>query len=117
MKLVIKIGGAALDSKELVQKFAKTIPSLCKEGHQIVIVHGGGAALSRTLKQLGCETTFIDGLRVTNAETRDVAMMVLAGLVNKQWVAELESLTVSELAASGSEATQGVGKSRRQSGK
>lgn len=89
MKLVIKIGGAALDSKELVQKFAKTIPSLCKEGHQIVIVHGGGAALSRTLKQLGCETTFIDGLRVTNAQTRDVAIMVLAGQLNKQLVAAL----------------------------
>ena len=89
MKLVIKIGGAALDSKELVHKFAKTIPSLCKEGHQIVIVHGGGAALSRTLKQLGCETTFIDGLRVTNAQTRDVAIMVLAGQLNKQLVAAL----------------------------
>ncbi len=89
MKLVIKIGGAALDSKELVQKFAKTIPSLCKEGHRIVIVHGGGAALSRTLKQLGCETTFIDGLRVTNAQTRDVAIMVLAGQLNKQLVAAL----------------------------
>jgi acetylglutamate kinase len=89
VKLVIKIGGAALDSKELVQKFAKTIPSLCKEGHQIVIVHGGGAALSRTLKQLGCETTFIDGLRVTNAQTRDVAIMVLAGQLNKQLVAVL----------------------------
>ena len=89
MKLVIKIGGAALDNKELVQKFAKTIPSLCKEGHQMVIVHGGGAALSRTLKQLGCETTFVDGLRVTDAQTRDVAMMVLAGQLNKQLVAAI----------------------------
>ena len=90
MKLVVKIGGAALDNKELVKKFAKTIPSLCKEGHQIVIVHGGGAALSRTLKQLGCETT----LRRTdcaspNAQTRDVAIMVLAGQLNKQLVAAI----------------------------
>jgi acetylglutamate kinase len=66
MRLVLKIGGAALDDKELVNKFAETIPTLCCEGHQIVIVHGGGAALSRTLQQLGCETRFIDGLRVTD---------------------------------------------------
>ncbi len=89
MKLVIKIGGAALDDKELVSKFAKTIPSLCSEGHKLVIVHGGGAALSRTLKQLGCETTFVNGLRVTDAQTRDVAMMVLAGQLNKQLVAAI----------------------------
>jgi acetylglutamate kinase len=89
VKLVLKIGGTALDDKELVTKFAKTIPSLCREGHQIVIVHGGGAALSRTLKQLGCETTFINGLRVTDAQTRDVAVMVLAGQLNKQLVASI----------------------------
>lgn len=87
MKLVIKIGGAALDDKELVTKFAKTIPSLWREGHQLVIVHGGGAALSRTLKQLGCESSFVNGLRVTDAQTRDVAVMVLAGQINKQLVA------------------------------
>jgi acetylglutamate kinase len=69
--------------------FAKTIPDLCRAGHRIVIVHGGGAALSRTLKQLGCETTFVDGLRVTDAQTRDVAMMVLAGQLNKQLVAAI----------------------------
>ena len=79
MKLVVKIGGAALDDKELVRKFAEAIPDLCREGHKLVIVHGGGAALSRTLKQLGCETTFINGLRVTDSQTRDVAIMVLAG--------------------------------------
>jgi acetylglutamate kinase len=89
VKLVVKIGGAALDNKELVSKFAKTIPSLCKEEHKLVIVHGGGAALSRTLKQLGCETSFVNGLRVTDEQTRDVAMMVLAGQLNKQLVAAI----------------------------
>ena len=89
MKLVVKIGGAALDDRELVGKFARTIPDLCREGHKLVIVHGGGAALSRTLKQLGCETTFVNGLRVTDSQTRDVAMMVLAGQLNKQLVAAI----------------------------
>ena len=54
-----------------------------------MIVHGGGAALSRTLKQLGCETSFVNGLRVTDEQTRDVAMMVLAGQLNKQLVAAI----------------------------
>jgi len=89
MKLVIKIGGAAMDDKQLVSTFAKTIPSLVREGHKLLIVHGGGAALSRTLKQLGCETTFINGLRVTDLQTRDVAIMVLAGRLNKQLVAAI----------------------------
>ena len=87
MKLVIKIGGAALDDKELVSTFARTIPRLCGEGHRLLVVHGGGAALTRTLKQLGCETSFVDGLRVTDSLARDVAIMVLAGRVNKQLVA------------------------------
>jgi len=89
MKLIIKIGGAALDDKQLVRRFAATIPSLVREGHKLAIVHGGGAALSRTLKQLGRETTFVDGLRVTDAQTRDVAIMVLAGQLNKQLVAAI----------------------------
>ncbi len=87
MKLVLKIGGAALDDSELVRRFAAAISDLHRDGHKIVIVHGGGAALTRTLKQLGCETTFVDGLRVTDSSTRDVAMMVLAGQLNKRLVA------------------------------
>jgi acetylglutamate kinase len=89
MKLVVKIGGAALDDKELVNKFAGTVPNLCREGHKLVIVHGGGAALSRTLKKLGCESRFVSGLRVTDSQTRDVAMMVLGGQLNKQLVAAI----------------------------
>jgi acetylglutamate kinase len=89
MKLVIKIGGAALDDKHLVGTFAKAIPSLVGEGHNLVIVHGGGAALTRTLKQLGCESTFVNGLRVTDSQARDVAIMVLAGQLNKQLVAAI----------------------------
>ena len=54
-------------------------------------MHGGGAALTRTLKQLGCETTFVDGLRVTDSATRDVAMMVLAGQLNKRLVAAVST--------------------------
>lgn len=89
MKLVVKIGGAALDNKEIVQRFASAVVQLSKLGHQVVVVHGGGAALTRTLKELGRQSQFIDGLRVTDSQTRDVALMVLAGQLNKQLAAAI----------------------------
>src|SRR5690349_17856157 len=69
MKVVVKLGGAALDNKEIVQKFATSIASLANHGHKVVVVHGGGAALTRTLKELGRKSEFINGLRVTDSET------------------------------------------------
>src|SRR6201997_1703383 len=89
MKIVIKIGGAALEDKPILKKCAQAVVQLAHDGHQVAVVHGGGAALTRTLKLLGKESAFVDGLRVTDAETRDVALMVLAGMVNKQLVAAI----------------------------
>lgn len=89
MKLVVKIGGAALESKDVVKSFAHSIARLTRQGHQIVVVHGGGVALSRTLRELGRETKFVNGLRVTDSATRDVALMVLSGQLNKMVVAAL----------------------------
>ena len=89
MKVVVKLGGAALDNKELVKKFAAAISSLAHHGHKVVVVHGGGAALTRTLKELGRQSQFVNGLRVTDSDTRDVAVMVLAGQLNKQLVAAI----------------------------
>jgi acetylglutamate kinase len=73
----------------LVRKCARAVIDLAAEGHQMAVVHGGGAALTRTLTQLGKPSNFVNGLRVTDAETRDVALMVLAGRVNKALVAAL----------------------------
>lgn len=89
MKVVVKIGGAALENKAMLQKCARAIADLAADGHRIAVVHGGGSALTRTLKMLGKSSEFVNGLRVTDAETRDVALMVLAGIVNKQLVAAL----------------------------
>src|SRR5262249_125638 len=58
MKVVVKIGGAALEDKKLVQRFARAVAEFCREGHQLVVVHGGGVMLSRTMKRLGHESTF-----------------------------------------------------------
>jgi len=84
---VVKIGGAALDDRATLQKCARALAELAKDGHQIAVVHGGGSALTRTLARFGKSSTFVNGLRVTDAETRDLAIMVLAGIVNKSLVA------------------------------
>jgi acetylglutamate kinase len=89
LKIVVKIGGAALDDKLALQKCARAVVDLGRSGHQVAVVHGGGSTLTRTLKQFGKESEFVNGLRVTDAETRDVALMVLAGLVNKRVVAAI----------------------------
>lgn len=89
MKIVVKIGGAALDSEETLRKCARAVADLAGAGHQVAVVHGGGKALTRTLAQLGKESNFVNGLRITDSETRDVALMVLAGRVNKALVAAL----------------------------
>jgi acetylglutamate kinase len=91
MKLVVKIGGHGAEDPKGRKSLARQIAALSRAGHTVVVVHGGGKVLTRTLERLGIATEFHHGLRVTDAATRDVAMMVLAGLVNKQWVAELEN--------------------------
>lgn len=89
MKIVIKIGGMALEDEPTLRKVARAVVDLSKEGHSVAVVHGGGTALTRTLRLLGKQSHFINGLRITDAETRDVALMVLAGLVNKKVVASI----------------------------
>jgi acetylglutamate kinase len=89
VKIVIKVGGAALEDKATLHKCALAMVELARDGHRVVVVHGGGNALTRTLKLLGKTSDFVNGLRVTDAETRDVAVMVLAGMVNKLVVAAI----------------------------
>ena len=101
MKVVVKIGGAALEHKSMLQKCAHAVVDLARDGHRVAVVHGGGAALTRTLKLLGKKSDFVNGLRITDAETRDVALMVLAGIVNKSLVAAICSTGQSAMGLSG----------------
>src|SRR5256885_4501168 len=101
MKVVVKIGGSGVEEAALLARCAHVIADLVSDGHKVAIVHGGGAALTRTLKQLGKESEFVNGLRVTDAETRDVAVMVLAGQINKKVVAALGAAGVAALGFSG----------------
>ncbi len=89
MKIIVKIGGVALEDKATLHKCAHAVVDLARDGHKVAVVHGGGSTLTRTLALLGKKSDFVNGLRITDAETRDVALMVLAGMVNKGVVAAI----------------------------
>ncbi len=84
--IVIKYGGNAMIDKSLKRNFARDVVLMKLVGMNPVVVHGGGPQISGTLKRVGKSTEFIDGQRVTDAETMDVVEMVLGGLVNKEIV-------------------------------
>jgi acetylglutamate kinase len=84
MKTVIKLAGALLEDDTIVRALARQIAALAQQGHEILVVHGGGRLFTATLKRMGIESNFVAGLRVTDRETRDVAVMVFAGLLNKR---------------------------------
>ena len=84
--VVIKYGGHAMGEDEVARQFAADAVLLKLLGLHPVIVHGGGPQISRMLKKAGVESTFIDGLRVTDAPTMEVAEMVLSGAINKEIV-------------------------------
>lgn len=84
--MVIKYGGNAMVDDELKRGFARDIVLMKLVGMNPVVVHGGGPQIGNMLKQIGKETEFVQGMRVTDSETMDVVEMVLGGLVNKQIV-------------------------------
>src|SRR5882762_9265164 len=91
MKIVIKFAGALLEDQATVRSLAEQVATLVGQGHEVLVVHGGGRIFTATLKRLGIESKFVAGLRVTDRETRDVAVMVFAGLLNKQLAAAISA--------------------------
>ncbi len=84
--VVIKYGGNAMINEELKEQVMEDIVLLHLIGVKVVLVHGGGPEITDTLKRIGKESVFLDGLRVTDKETVDVVQMVLAGKINKSLV-------------------------------
>ncbi|MCI6755632.1 MAG: acetylglutamate kinase [Lachnospiraceae bacterium] len=89
--IVIKYGGNAMTSEVLKEQVMEDIVLLTMVGVKVVVVHGGGPEISSLMKRLGKVPQFIDGLRVTDQETVDIAEMVLAGKVNKSLVSLLQT--------------------------
>lgn len=84
--IVIKYGGNAMTEPHLKNSFARDIVLLKQVGLQPIVVHGGGPQIGELLSELGKESKFIEGMRVTDQETMDVVEMVLGGKVNKEIV-------------------------------
>ncbi len=99
-KVVVKYGGSAMTNESLQANVIKDVALLKLVGMQPIIVHGGGKEITKWLSLLGHESTFVEGLRVTDEQTMEVAEMVL-GKVNKNLVQMLEKLGVKAAGISG----------------
>ncbi len=98
---VIKLGGAAMESAELAELFAADIVLLRQVGIYPIVVHGGGPQIEHMLKRLKIETSFIDGLRITDPSTLEIVEMVLSGKINKTIVASINRAGGMALGMSG----------------
>jgi acetylglutamate kinase len=96
--VVVKLGGSAMPHRDAV---LQDIACLRRLGVHLVLVHGGGASISEWLTRIGKEPRFVDGLRVTDAETIEIAQMVLVGKVNQELVALLNHAHVKAIGLSG----------------
>jgi acetylglutamate kinase len=83
---VVKYGGHAMGDPEAARDFAEDVVLMKMVGINVVVVHGGGPQIGAMLKKLGVESQFVNGLRVTDKETAQIAEMVLAGSINKEIV-------------------------------
>merc|ERR1719460_1702330 len=99
--VVVKYGGHAMSDERAAECFAQDIVLMQKLGIRPVVVHGGGPQIGNMLKRLDTPTEFIDGLRVTDAETVKVSEMVLCGTINKQISAAISRLGGRALGLSG----------------
>lgn len=98
--IVVKYGGSAMVDEELKQNVIKDVALLKLVGFKPIIVHGGGKEISRWIDKVGMETTFVNGLRVTDEPTMEIAEMVL-GKVNKSLVQIIQDLGVKAVGISG----------------
>jgi len=101
--IVVKYGGSAMSNEELQKNVIKDVTLLKLVGFKPIIVHGGGKEISRWVGKVGKEAQFINGLRVTDEETMEIAEMVL-GKVNKQLVSMVQELGVNAIGLSGKDA-------------
>ncbi len=98
---VLKVSGSDLDDAAFSKRLAEIIAVQAKAGTPPILVHGGGKEITELLGALKLESKFVEGLRVTDAPTRDVALMVLSGLANKRMVAHVLAAGANAIGLSG----------------
>jgi len=102
--VVIKYGGNAMESDELAELFATDVVMMRLVGMNPVVVHGGGPQITELMRRLGKEPEFVDGRRVTDAETVDIVRMALVGKVNREIVSMINRLGSYAVGMSGEDA-------------
>ena len=103
--VVVKYGGNAIDDDTAIAEFARDIVLMHAVGMQPVVVHGGGPQIGDLMDRLGKTPEFRDGLRVTDAETLDIARMVLVGRVNRDIVSAINVFAPIAIGLSGPRTT------------
>lgn len=103
-KLLVKLGGTLLDAAPSRDLLAAQVAAAHADGHQIVVVHGGGKQMTRYLAERGIESRFVNGLRVTPPEIVDAVLKVFAGTVNHELVASLNRCGTPAVGLSGIDA-------------
>jgi len=106
--LVLKFGGELLEDPAHLATVVSGIKTIARESRDLVIVHGGGKEIDAALKTAGIEKKQVDGLRITDEATLDVAVAVLAGTINTRFVAALNSAGVRAVGLTGADATIGL---------
>jgi acetylglutamate kinase len=104
LRLTVKLGGSILEESGVRMRLLAQVSEIVKQGHQTILVHGGGKSLNRRLAQMQIASEFVEGLRRTDSETLAAAVMVLAGEVNKKVVAELARFQTRAVGICGADA-------------
>ncbi len=102
--IVAKIGGSVLKSEDALRRFAQDIVALKALGAKPIVVHGGGPEINQMLEKVGIEVKFKNGLRITDAPTMEIVLMVLAGKANKTLVKVMNEYGANAVGVSGVDA-------------
>jgi len=101
LRIVLKIGGNEIDDQSFLDKVSKLVAGIHKDGHKVVLVHGGGKEITNLLTRLGIGTRFVKGFRYTDLQSLEAVEMMLSGLINKRLVRALQQNGVHAIGLSG----------------
>ncbi|MFA5570039.1 MAG: acetylglutamate kinase [Sphaerochaetaceae bacterium] len=112
--VVVKYGGSAMVDDDIKETTIQDIAMMKRIGMKPIVVHGGGNSITSLLTRLGKESTFIDGLRVTDAETAHIAEMVLSGSISKDLVQSLQAQGINAVGVNGKDGDTLVAKKKKE---